>query len=51
MLDVADEVVVLEGGRVVERGELAVLSARPGGALRARLAREQGEDAPLTPER
>jgi ABC-type multidrug transport system fused ATPase/permease subunit len=51
MLGGADDVVVLEEGRVVERGDVATLSARPGGALRARLMREQGAAAPLTPER
>ena len=42
-LDIADEILVLCDGRVVERGRFDALATREGGHFRARLLRERGE--------
>jgi len=47
-LEAVDEIVVLDRGRVVERGTFAELAAREDGALRALLEREREADALLT---
>ncbi|WP_329488905.1 thiol reductant ABC exporter subunit CydD [Kitasatospora sp. NBC_01246] len=42
-----DEVLVLDGGRVVERGTWSELVAEPGGRLRAMWERERAADGPV----